>query len=338
MIVAEQFGVSKERLRQIEAKALRRLRYSARSKQFKPITIRELKENQFISDEERDVLVDLENDILNSNLIFKHDSVDDLDFDKGKFDAIRHIKEQINIRKEEARNQTKQKIAKKDITDDITIEELDFSVRSFCSLKRAGINTINELRALSEEEVMKIRYLGRRGVEEVVAKLEMHGLKLGELTEPLEAETQAEEIIDKKTFKIEELGLSARGFACLKRAGINTLADLENLSYEELLNIKKLGNKTALDIIAKVKKYGITFKSAEMIEGTEVQTENPANEKVYSESEMEETKAKRTELEAKLKALDEQTIKARELLAEYNKLIGDDKVNTDDKAPDFKDE
>lgn len=331
--LSKHFNITRERIRQIEAKTSRKLVHP-RSNKFKPFTIKDLKESEYVSDEEREALTDLESDIFSSNLIFKHDFIDDLDFGKDKFDVVRNIKEQVNIRKEEAKNQTTQKLLKADTT----IEELDISVSSFFRLKRAGINTINDLRSLTKEEVSKIRNLGRKQFEEVVAKVEE--LKSCEVIKTLEAETQTEKIIEEKALEIEELGLSTRGWKCLKRAGINTLADLEKLSYKELLHINKLGNKTALDIIAKVKKYGITFEDADELDvpdsvGT---TEGEPSEKVYSESEMEEIKAKRTELEAELKALDEQTRKARELLAEYNKLIGDDKENTDDEAPDFKDE
>ena len=254
--LAEHFNTTRERIKQIEAKALRKLTHPSRYCKFKPYTFKELKENKYVSDEERASLTDLESDILNSNLIYKHDSIDDLDFGKDKFDVVRNINAQINIRKEEP-----EKESNGDIPD---LDEPNLKIRG-----------------------------------------------------------------------IEELGLSIRGLVCLKRADIKTLADLENLSYEELLGIRNLGSKTALDIIAKAKKYGITFEHTPDFTGT---TEEKTAEKVYGDSEMKEIKLKRTELEAELKALEEQTRKARKLLAEYKKLIGDDKVNTDDEVPDFKGE
>lgn len=247
--VGKHFDITRERVRQIEARCLRRLKDPSRFLLFKPTTIKSLKENRFVSDEERAALSDLENDIWNSNLIFKHDSFEDLDFDKNKFDVIRDIQEKIKTRKEEAKKQKIQNIAE----NDITIEEFDFSIRTFNCLKRAGINTINKLMSLSEEELMKVRNLGRHSFEEIISKLEEHKL----LSKPPEVENE---------------------------------------------------------------------------------TEESAYKKVYSESEMEEIREKKNELEAELKALEEQTRKAKELLAEYNKLIGDDKVNTDDETPDFKDE
>ncbi|MET3574372.1 DNA-directed RNA polymerase subunit alpha [Bhargavaea ullalensis] len=61
---------------------------------------------------------------------------------------------------------------------EMTIEELDLSVRSYNCLKRAGINTVLELANKSEEEMMKVRNLGRKSLEEVKAKLEDLGLGL----------------------------------------------------------------------------------------------------------------------------------------------------------------
>ena len=61
---------------------------------------------------------------------------------------------------------------------EMTIEELDLSVRSFNCLKRAGINTVEDLISKSEDEMMKVRNLGHKSLEEVVAKLDSLGFKL----------------------------------------------------------------------------------------------------------------------------------------------------------------
>jgi DNA-directed RNA polymerase subunit alpha len=61
---------------------------------------------------------------------------------------------------------------------EMTIEELDLSVRSYNCLKRAGINTVQELTAKSEPEMIKVRNLGRKSLEEVKAKLSDLGLGL----------------------------------------------------------------------------------------------------------------------------------------------------------------
>lgn len=61
---------------------------------------------------------------------------------------------------------------------EMTIEELDLSVRSYNCLKRAGINTVDELVQRNEEEMMKVRNLGRKSLEEVQQKLVGLGLSL----------------------------------------------------------------------------------------------------------------------------------------------------------------
>ncbi|MDI3508199.1 MAG: DNA-directed polymerase subunit alpha [Clostridiales bacterium] len=66
---------------------------------------------------------------------------------------------------------------------DMTIEELDLSVRSYNCLKRAGINTVQELTEKTEDEMMKVRNLGRKSLDEVIQKLNALGLSLKESEE-----------------------------------------------------------------------------------------------------------------------------------------------------------
>jgi DNA-directed RNA polymerase subunit alpha len=61
---------------------------------------------------------------------------------------------------------------------ELTIEELDLSVRSFNCLKRANINTVEDLISKTEDEMMKVRNLGRKSLEEVMNKLASLGLSL----------------------------------------------------------------------------------------------------------------------------------------------------------------
>lgn len=78
-------------------------------------------------------------------------------------------KVEIMVEKEEDR---------KDKLLEMTIEELDLSVRSYNCLKRAGINTVQELTFKSEEDMMKVRNLGKKSLEEVQQKLAALGLSL----------------------------------------------------------------------------------------------------------------------------------------------------------------
>ncbi len=61
---------------------------------------------------------------------------------------------------------------------EMTIDELDLSVRSYNCLKRAGINTVEDLISKSEEDMMKVRNLGRKSLDEVVEKIRSLGFEL----------------------------------------------------------------------------------------------------------------------------------------------------------------
>ena len=83
----------------------------------------------------------------------------------GLTDGMDHVP--IMVEKEE---EEKNKIL------DMTIEELDLSVRSYNCLKRAGINTVSELTQKTEDDMMKVRNLGKKSLEEVQQKMEALGL------------------------------------------------------------------------------------------------------------------------------------------------------------------
>ena len=61
-----------------------------------------------------------------------------------------------------------------------SIDDLDFSVRAYNCLKRAGVNTLGDLTAKSEIEMMKIRNLGKKSLKEVIEKVKDMGLKFRE--------------------------------------------------------------------------------------------------------------------------------------------------------------
>ena len=82
---------------------------------------------------------------------------------------------------EEARNESimveREETIKEKVLE-MTIEELDMSVRSFNCLKRAGIDTVEDLTNRTEEDMIKVRNLGKKSLEEVIAKLASLGLTL----------------------------------------------------------------------------------------------------------------------------------------------------------------
>ena len=59
-----------------------------------------------------------------------------------------------------------------------TIEEMDLSVRSYNCLKRANIHTVEDLTKKTEDDMLKVRNLGKKSLDEVIYKLESYGLKL----------------------------------------------------------------------------------------------------------------------------------------------------------------
>ena len=77
----------------------------------------------------------------------------------------------------ESKEEKKEKIL------EMTIEELDLSVRSFNCLKRAGIDTVEDLTNRTEEDMIKVRNLGRKSLEEVIQKLHSLGLDLRKVEE-----------------------------------------------------------------------------------------------------------------------------------------------------------
>ena len=82
---------------------------------------------------------------------------------------------------ENARNteiMVEQEIDEKEKVLEMSIDELELSVRSYNCLKRAGINTVEELCNKNSDDMMKVRNLGRKSLEEVLAKLKELGLQL----------------------------------------------------------------------------------------------------------------------------------------------------------------
>ena len=61
---------------------------------------------------------------------------------------------------------------------EMSIEDMDLSVRSYNCLKRAGIHTVEDLTKKSEDDMLKVRNLGRKSLDEVISKLRSYGLDL----------------------------------------------------------------------------------------------------------------------------------------------------------------
>ena len=87
----------------------------------------------------------------------------------NKFLDVADITRDINIEKDEVK-------VEENKYENFTIEELDLSVRSYNCLKRAGIQTILELTDKTEEDMMKVKNLGKKSLKEIKEKLVAYGL------------------------------------------------------------------------------------------------------------------------------------------------------------------
>jgi len=156
----------------------------------------------------------------------------------------------------------------------MTIEDLDLSVRSFNCLKRAGIETVGDLVEKTHDDMMKVRNLGRKSLEEVEHKLAMMGLSFKE--NPVEEIPLMGDVIegglgviepDYTDWTIEELDLSVRSYNCLKRAGINTVGELIQKTEEELSKVRNLGYPSIKEIKTKLATLGLSLSTEEIVMG-----------------------------------------------------------------------
>ncbi len=141
-----------------------------------------------------------------------------------------------------------------------TIDELDFSVRTYNGLIRAGINTVADLTQLTEEKIIRIRNLGVRGLYEIVEKLSSLGLHLLDPQKTLQecsGESEKDKVL---ATTIEELDFAWRIYNCLKHAGINTVQDLTERTIEDILGIKNLGRHHLQAIVDKLHSLGLDLK------------------------------------------------------------------------------
>ena len=148
----------------------------------------------------------------------------------------------------------------------MTIEDLDLSVRSYNCLKRAGIETVGDLIGKTMDDMMKVRNLGRKSLEEVERKLAMLGLSfqsppeddfpiMGDIVEG--GLSVIEPDYTDKT--VEDLDLSARTNNLLKRAGLNTVGQILRLTKAELGEIRFMTSKCADEVIAKLAAMGLSL-------------------------------------------------------------------------------
>lgn len=146
-------GISRERVRQIEAKALRLLRHPARIRKLQTISKAEHYEVIKAKDEKYEELA-LEYENLKKAYLAGVQPEEFSEFTTGMVEKARLLNTEI--------------------------EELGFSYRSYNCLKRANINTVEDIINITFKDLNKIRNLGKKSQVEILDALESHGLKLKE--------------------------------------------------------------------------------------------------------------------------------------------------------------
>lgn len=156
--VSREFGISELRVSQIRSKTLRLLRNPIRNRKNK---ITSKIEDEYLTDKEKQQIEEIKKNIQLQN--------GDLSENLGK---LKEIQEQERIRKEQER------IRKEDKDDEerVDVSDLGFTVRSYNGLKRAGINYLDDLANMTEEQLRKTRNIGKIGFEEIVAKMQEFGI------------------------------------------------------------------------------------------------------------------------------------------------------------------
>ena len=143
----KEYGITRERIRQIEAKALRKLRHPTRANLMKAVPLPELQA--------------------------KHTEYCNL---KDEYEWLKKAFESLTVQKAEPGVIIP--MAEHASRLEMPIEELDLSVRSFNCLKRRGVNTLRDIVGMTEYELAQVRNLGRKSYEEVIEKLKEYGLGL----------------------------------------------------------------------------------------------------------------------------------------------------------------
>lgn len=140
-------SVTRERIRQIEAKAIRKLRHPSKINMMKAVPLTELQAQY------------TEYKNLEESYEWLKRAFETITAQKAEPGAIMAAAEMADVMK-------------------TPLENLDLSVRSYNCLRRAGKDTLGDIADMKESELMTVRNLGRRSLEEVVAKLKEYGLTL----------------------------------------------------------------------------------------------------------------------------------------------------------------
>jgi len=336
--IGEKIGITGERVRQIEKNALIILR-----KALDKITIHIPLENELLTDEEKQEIKYWYEKIKNSYIRLKAISIDINSEEYEEFLQGVNVIKEINkrIKQREKRKLKKEKGIEERIEEkDIPIEELNLSIETYNRLKDAGYLTVNKLKTISQEDLIREKHIDGVVLQELIEKLALIGVYL----KPRRVVRRG---IDEAP--IEVLDLTFRPYNCLKGANICTLGQIKILSQEDLLKINRLGEGSLKEILDKLEKFDIHLpkKSKKRKYNKKKSNNNSRKRKVVQVdrsqelielklTELELIRNKKNRLKDEVKGLETKLEGAKELVKKYEQLENGNMSNTN--GPDFKDE
>lgn len=158
------------------------------------------------------------------------------------------------------------------------IRELSISARSKACLLSAGCENLEDLRNVTDGELLEIRNLNRKCVAEIRKAIEDYFQEdLNELEIYFDEEDIKSDVL---SMSIEDLEFDVRTHNCLKRSGINTLRELCEMSLDDILHLGTLGRKSLKNIFDKLDELGVSLNSVKSNENKQDER-NKFTEKCY---------------------------------------------------------
>ena len=209
--IGDVYGVNRERIRQILARTLRRLRHPLRKQ------------------------------MLAQGMIAYHDAKAKKSFEDGIQEGYARCQNEM-----EAQKTAENAVVTNTSALLMTLEDMQLSVRSYNALYRAGYRKMGDIVSAGPEQVKRSRNLGTKSFEEIVSKMEEHGVHFRERdTENIYERDQADVSID-------DMGFTLHTWYALYRAGIKTAQDIAALQSNELRRIRNIGERSYQEIVLKM--------------------------------------------------------------------------------------
>ena len=238
--VGEELSKTRERIRQIEKHAIRKLKKPAITRKIARFTL--CYNPEFTTSAEREQVERIKKDIQLQN-----------------GDLSKNL---ARLRKIEKKIEEKQKIGTYLEGDEIKIENLELSIRTFNGLKRAGINSLSDLANVTEKQFRKFKNIGKVGFEEIVNKMQQYGICFRE-----DGEQQGKQNDSKEQTANDEQKKKEMNF--------------ENMTIEELQNAVQQNDKTIKDNNKAIKQRLVKrlLEQQRIIEEQQAEIEGLSNQK-----------------------------------------------------------